>query len=178
MFLIEVLGRCSIVEQRIAEIYRQFENGWTEEPEWGRFWQGMGAEEQQHATLLLAEQAAFEEDIDISYFLPMFPTKLAQIETVLKRIEEQGRRDVSKEEAFDLALQIEQVELDILYRDLTALGRTTVKLKAQRLDDPFVVPSHQQSLLAGVMRFLLPGAVRDKVEVWARKSLRVSKPKH
>src|SRR2546422_10934240 len=56
-------------------------------------------------------------------YMPEFPSKLAEIDTLLERVEEQARRGVIKDEAFALALELEQSELNILFRDLVLMGR-------------------------------------------------------
>src|SRR5262245_66054581 len=110
MFMTAILGRCSILEQRVADIYSQFAGSLNDDKELESFWLGMAAEEKHHAKILAAEKAALEVDSDTGYFMPEFPAKLAEMETLLKVIEEKARLGVSKDEAFELALQLEQSE--------------------------------------------------------------------
>jgi hypothetical protein len=177
MFMTEVLTRCSVLEQRAAEIYSQFGSSLPDEKAWENFWAGMVAEEQRHAKILAAEKAALEVDSATGYFLPEFPAKLVKLDMLLTRIEAQARKGVSKEEMFELALQLEQSELDTIYRELAPMGRAAVKLMAQRLDDSLALPAHQQELLEGVKRFLPIGPVRQKVEAWATQQQRAQEPK-
>jgi hypothetical protein len=116
MFMTEVLGRCSQLEQRLADIYSQFAGSLNDEKELESFWLGMAEEEKHHAKILAAEKAALEVDSDAGYFMPEFPAKLAEMDTLLKLIEEKARMGVTKEEAFELALQLEQSELNTIYR--------------------------------------------------------------
>jgi hypothetical protein len=167
MFMTKVLGHCSELEQRVAEIYRQLGGKLKDDPEWENFWRRMAAEEQHHAKILTAEKAALEVDSNTGYWMPEFPVRFVRIDTLLKQIEEQAQREVSKDEMFDFALQIEQSELDAIYRDLAPLGRIAVKLMTQHLEESLALPSHQQGLLEGVKRFLPSGPVREKVEKWA-----------
>jgi hypothetical protein len=163
----EVLGRCSILEQRVADIYSQFAGSLNDEKELESFWLGMAEEEKHHAKILAAEKAALEVDSDTGYFMPEFPAKLAEMDTLLKLIEEKARTGVTKDEAFDLALQLEQSELNTIYRDLVLMGRAAVKLMARHMDESLSLPKHQQGLLEGVKRFLPTGSVRQRAETWA-----------
>jgi rubrerythrin len=167
MFMTEVLGRCSQLEQRVADIYSQFAGSLNDDKELESFWLGMAEEEKHHAKILAAEKAALEVDSDTGYFMPEFPAKLAEMDTLLKSVEEKARTGVTTDEAFDLALQLEQSELNTIYRDLVLMGRAAVKLMARHMDESLSLPRHQQGLLAGAKRFLLPGPVRQRAEAWA-----------
>ena len=50
MFMTEVLGRCSLLEQRVADIYGQFAGSLNDDRELASFWLGM-AEEEKHPLL-------------------------------------------------------------------------------------------------------------------------------
>jgi rubrerythrin len=167
MFMTEVLGRCSQLEQRIADIYSQFAASLNDDRELESFWLGMAEEEKHHAKILAAEKAALEVDSDTGYFMPEFPTKLAELETLLQSIAEKAKTGVTKDEAFALALQLEQSELDTIYRDLVLMGRAAVKLMARHMDEALSLPKHQHGLLEGIKRFVPSGAVRQRAEAWA-----------
>ncbi|MEW6301332.1 MAG: hypothetical protein AB1671_26965 [Thermodesulfobacteriota bacterium] len=169
MFLTEVLGRCSTLEQRVADIYSQFAASCNDDKELESFWLGMAEEEKHHAKILAAEKAALEVDSDTGYFMPEFPAKLVEMDALLKRVEEQARRGVSKEEAFALALELEQSELNTIYRDLVLMGRAAVKLMARHMDQSLSLPQHQEGLLIGIKRFVSEGPVRQQAEAWAAR---------
>ncbi len=171
MFLIEVLGRCSVLEQRIADIYSQFAGGLNEEKALESFWLGMAEEEKHHAKILAAEKAALEVDSDPGYFMPEFLAKLVEMDTLLKRVEEKARLGVTKDEAFALALELEQSELKTLYRDLVLMGRAAVKLMARRIDESLNLPKHQQELVETIKRFVPEGSVRVQAEAWMTQQL-------
>jgi hypothetical protein len=178
MFMTEVLGRCSLLEQRVADIYSQFAGSLNDEKELESFWLGMAEEEKHHAKILAAEKAALEVDSDTGYFMPEFPAKLAEMDTLLKLVEEKARMGVTKDEAFDLALQLEQSELNTIYRDLVLMGRAAVKLMARHMDESLSLPKHQQGLLAGAKRFLPSGAVRQQTEAWATQHPMAPRSEH
>ena len=171
MFMTEVLGRCSILEQRVADIYSQFAGSLNDDRELESFWLGMAEEEKHHAKILAAEKAALEVDSDTGYFMPEFPAKLVEMDTLLKLVEEKARVGVTKDEAFELALQLEQSELNTIYRDLVLMGRAAVKLMARHMDESLSLPKHQQGLVEGVKRFLPTGPVRQRAETWATQYL-------
>lgn len=86
---------------------------------------------------------------------------------MLKMIEEKARLGVTKEEAFALALQLEQSELNTIYRDLVLMGRAAVKLMARHMEESLSLPKHQQGLVEGVKRFAPSGEVQQRAEEWA-----------
>lgn len=168
MFMTEVLRRCSDLEQRVADIYSQFAGSLNDDRELESYWLGMAEEEKHHGKILTAERAALEVDSDTGYFMPEFPAKLAEMDTLLKQVEEKARMGVTKDEAFTLALALEQSELNTIYRDLVLMGRTAVKLMARHMDQSLSLPKHQQDLLAGITRFAPSDAVRQQAETWVK----------
>lgn len=167
MFMTEVLGRCSILEQRVADIYSQFAGSLNDDKALESYWLGMAEEEKHHAKVLAAEKAALEVDSDTGYFMPEFSAKLTEMDTLLKRAEEKARLGVTKEEAFALALELEQSEINTIYRDLVLMGRAAVKLMARHMDESLSLPKHQQALVEGVKRFMPEGPIRQQTEAWA-----------
>jgi len=170
MFMTEVLRRCSDLEQRVADIYSQFAGSLNDNRELESFWLGMAEEEKHHGKILAAERAALEVDSDTGYFMPEFPAKLAEMDALLKRVEEKARIGVTKEEAFTLALELEQSELNTIYRDLVLMGRAAVKLMARHVDQSLSLPKHQQDLLEGINRFVPTGPVHQQAETWAKQN--------
>jgi hypothetical protein len=166
MFMTQVLERCSQLEWRIADIYSQFAATFNDDKELSGFWLGMAEEEKHHSKILQAEKAALEVDSDTGYFMPEFPAKLEEMDRFLKGIEERARMGVERDEAFALALEMEQSEMNTIYRDLVLMGREAVKLLARHMDESLSLPRHQQGLVEGAKRFAL-GEVRQKVEAWA-----------
>jgi rubrerythrin len=166
MFMTDILGRCSILEQRVADIYSQFAGSLNDDKELESFWLGMAEEEKHHSKILAAEKAALEVDSDTGYFMPEFSAKLVEMDTLLKRAEEKAKLGVTKDEAFALALEMEQSELNTIYRDLVLMGRAAVKLMARHMDQSLSLPKHQQGLLEGVKRFVPTGPTRQQAEAW------------
>src|SRR4029450_8894085 len=107
MFMTEVLGRCSQLEQRVADIYSQFAGSLNDDKALESFWLGMAEEEKHHAKILAAEKAALEVDSDTGYFMPEFPAKLTAMDALLKEVEEKAKLGGRKEECFDPAFASE-----------------------------------------------------------------------
>jgi len=167
MFMTEVLNRCSMLEQRCADIYSQFAGCLNDKKEVESFFLGLAEEEKRHAKILAAEKAALDIDSDTGYFMPEFPTKLTEMDTLLKEVEAKARTGVTKEEAFALALELEQSELNTIYRDLVLMGRAAVKLMARHMDESLSLPKHQAGLVEGMRRFIPDSPTRQQAESWA-----------
>jgi hypothetical protein len=169
MFMTEVLQRCSSLEQRAADIYSQFATHFIDNRELASFWLGLAEEEKHHSKILEAQRAALAVDSDPGYFMPGFPSKLLEMDALLKRVEEKVQHRVSKEEAFTLALELEQSELDTIYRDLVLTGRAAIKLMARQIDQSLSLPKHQQGLVEGIKRFLPEGTLHQQAITWAER---------
>jgi hypothetical protein len=89
------------------------------------------------------------------------------MDALLKRAPKSRRGRVSKDEAFAVALELEQSELNTIYRDLVLMGRAAVKLMARHMDQALSLPKHQQDLVEGMKRFQPSAAVRQQAEAWA-----------
>ncbi len=166
MFMTEVLKRCSQLEQRVADVYTQFSKNETQDRELKSYWLGMAAEEKHHAKILEAEKLAFEVDSDTGYFMPEFEAKLTEMDQELRQAEERAEQGAKQDEAFAIAMKLEQSELNTIYRDLVIMGRAAVKLMARHMDQSLSIPKHQQEFIEGAKRFVADGPVREQIETW------------
>lgn len=167
MFMTEILGRCSTLEQRVAGIYEQFARSLPkDELSLKNFWLGLSAEERQHARALATEKAALEFEADPGCFMPEYPAKLVALAAMLKQIEEKTSQGVSKDEAFQLAFDLEQSELNMIYQNLVLIGRAAFKLIARDVDQSLNLLQHQQNFLEGIKRFLPNSSVQQRTEEW------------
>lgn len=166
MFMTEILQRCSQMEQRVADIYGQLATSLKEDRELASFWRGMEAEEQHHAKVLAAERAALAVDSDPGLFIPEFPEKLAEMDRFLQDKEQQVQHGLTKDEAFSLALEIEQSELNTVYRDLIIMGRAAVKLMERNIDQSLSISKHHQEFVTGMKRFAPAAEVLKQAEDW------------
>jgi hypothetical protein len=99
--------------------------------------------------------------------MPEFPAKLTEMDALLKGVEEKAKLGVTKDEAFALALELEQSELNTIYRDLVLMGRAAVKLMARHMDESLSLPKHQQGLVDGMKRFVPTSPTYQQAEAWA-----------
>jgi hypothetical protein len=177
MFLVEVLERCKGFEQRLADIYSQFAAQLRTDRDLESFWLGMAEEEKHHAKILAAEKAALAVESDPGYFMPEFSKKCVELDALLKRAEEKAHKGVTKDEAFALALELEQSELKTVYHDLVMMGRVAVKLMARSVDESLSVLKHQEGLLQGISRFVPEGSLRTQAEAWLTQQRRSDRPR-
>jgi len=160
-----------MLEERVAAIYSQFGGSLNDEKEVASFFLGLAEEEKHHAKILAAEKAALDVDSDTGYFMPEFSAKLTEMDAMLKRVEEKARTGVTKDEAFALALELEQSELNTIYRDLVLMGRAAVKLMARHMDESLSLPKHQEGLVKGMRRLIPNSPTRQQAELWADQRL-------
>lgn len=167
MFMVEILGRCSTLEQRVANVYTQLaDNLPREETGLKGFWLKLAEEERQHGQILAAEKKSLEADADPGYFMPEFSARLMAIDAMLQQAEEKARAGVSTAEAFHLALDLEQSELNAIYRDIVLTGRATSTLLATQLNQSLRLPRHQQHFVDGVKQFVPGSPIQQRAEKW------------
>lgn len=167
MFMTEILGRCSTLEQRVADIYTQFASGLPQEDmSQQNFWLSLASEERQHGQVLTAEKRVFEADRDPGYFLPEYPAKLVSLDATLKQIEAKANLGVNMAEAFSLALDLEQSELNMIYRDLVLTGRAAGKLRMTDIFPALSLSHHQEHLVSGIGQFLPHSETEERAKQW------------
>ena len=166
MFMTEVLQRCSQMEQRVADIYGQCATSLKSDRELASFWRGMELEEKHHAKVLAAEKAALAVDSNPGYFMKEFSEKLFKMDRFLRKIEQKAQRGVTKDEAFALALDIEQSELSSMYQDLVIMGRSAVKLMERDIDESLAISKHRQEFVTGMKRFAPNEDLIQQADSW------------
>jgi hypothetical protein len=98
--------------------------------------------------------------------MPEFEAKLREMDQELRQAEEQAQQGARQDEAFAIAMRLEQSELNTIYRDLVIMGRAAVKLMARHMDQSLSIPKHQQEFIEGAKRFVAAGPVREQIETW------------
>lgn len=176
MFMTEILHRCSQMEQRVADIYGQLATSLKEDRELASFWRGMETEEKHHAKVLAAEQAALAVDSDPGLFIPEFPEKLVEMARFITDKEQRAQRGVTKDEAFSLALEIEQSELNTVYRDLVIMGRAAVKLMERNIDESLSIARHHQEFVTGMKRFEPAADILKQAQDWLDHQYKAHSP--
>jgi acetylglutamate synthase len=167
MFMTDILGRCSTLEQRVADIYTQFASSLPQDAmSQKNFWLGLAAEERQHGRVLVAEKIVMEADMDSGSFLPEYSAKLVSLDAALKQIEAKANQGVNTTEAFSLALDLEQSELNTIYRDLVLTGRGAGRLRAPDLLPGLSLSHHHEHLVSSIGQFLPHSETHERAKQW------------
>ncbi len=144
MRLSEAISYCAGIERTIAEIYQAFAERWPQPPV-GNLWQQMATDEINHATLLenAARLPAAERDD------PGLTTeKLVELrDAVCARL---FAPEMSLDDAFAAALDLEQLELDNVYRRLLALSSDDSRMSTTFRAALGQVDRHESTLLSAV----------------------------
>lgn len=144
MKLGEIVGHCAGIERTIAEIYASFAERWPQPP-FGPLWQALANEELGHGALLdnvarLPAAAREEASIDA-------PQLDAIRESVAKRFPKRG---TTLDQAFDTALDLEDLELDNIYRRLLALTTDDSRMSSTFRTALGQYSHHEERLLAAI----------------------------
>jgi rubrerythrin len=161
MRLSEAISYCAGIERTIAEIYQAFAERWPQPPI-GALWQQMATEEIGHATLLehAARLPAANRDdpgLDTAKFVALRDAVCARFPAP----------ETSLDEAFATALDLEQLELDNVYRRLLALSSDDSRMSTTFRSALGQVDRHEITLLSAVEKHasdpkLLERAARDR----------------
>lgn len=122
--ILEILDRCGGLERGAGDVYAILAERFTDDSGLHSLWRGMAEEECAHARRLETWRAhvaaEFPEHRPIA---SGFAEAIREIEILLRNARSQAHRCASADEAFALALKIEESELDSLY---TTLLRSSV----------------------------------------------------
>ena len=139
------------IERLVSRIYYRFSHLFLNEPELRDFWWEMAREEEQHASILAACREMIanyqEESID-----PMLSSaKADELASRLNSFLRRGTPSLAVEEAFKIALDIENSEIDVIYGKLLQLGGPQIGKTMENLGVPASV--QRQKLKASLRRF-------------------------
>jgi rubrerythrin len=117
--ILEILDRCGGLERGAGDVYALFAERFADDPGLCPLWQRMAEEEREHARKLEALRALvaaeFPEHRPVANG---FADAIREIEILVRNARLQARRCASADEAFALALELEESELDSLYTTL------------------------------------------------------------
>jgi hypothetical protein len=144
MKLCEIIGHCAGIERTIAEIYAGFAERWPQPP-LGPLWRALANEELGHGVLLdnaARLPAATREEPSID------ARQLDAIrESVVKRFPKLG---TTLDQALDTALDLEELELDNIYRRLLALTTDDSRMSSTFRTALGQYSHHEERLLAAI----------------------------
>ena len=119
MEMVDLLRRCTRLEQSAAEIYDAFARRFRADEGFSRFWAAMADDERRHAKklstwrrLLVLEHKAKGWDV------AGFDEGVRDLERLLQRLRGKARKIGGEEEAFAVAIAVERSELDPIYTKL------------------------------------------------------------
>jgi rubrerythrin len=140
----EIIGHCSGIERTIAEIYSSFAERWPQSP-FGPLWRDLANEELGHGNLLDSAArlpAAQREEASVD------AAKLEAIRAqVVSRL---PKRETTIEQALDIALDLEELELDNIYRRLLALTTDDSRMSSTFRTALGQYSHHEERLLAAI----------------------------
>jgi hypothetical protein len=153
------LARFAELERLVSKIYFRFSHLFLEDRELRDFWWEMAREEEQHACILLACKALIDNYDDESLDPSISREKAQELEEKLLSYLAQGTPSLTKEEAFQIALELESSEIDAIYGKLVQLGGPHIAKTMENLGVPASV--QRQQLKAALRRFCSdPGLLR------------------
>jgi rubrerythrin len=166
MKLCEIIGHCSGIERTIAEIYSSFAERWPQQP-FGALWRDLANEELGHGTLLdnaarLPAARREEGSVDAA--------KLEAIRAhVVSRL---PKREATLEQALGIALDLEELELDNIYRRLLALTNDDSRMSSTFRTALGQYSHHEERLLAAVEEYAKDPALLERVRQARSRLLR------
>lgn len=139
------------IERLVSKVYFRFSHLFLHHPELRDFWWQMAMDEEQHAAILIACNEMIgnfpDESLDPSLTREKADQLKEQIDTYLRK----GTPSISVEEAFKIALRIENSEIDAIYSKLLHLGGPKIAKTMENLGVPASV--QRQKLKAVLKKF-------------------------
>ncbi len=145
------LARFAELERLVSKIYFRFSHLFLDNPDLRDFWWEMAREEEQHACILLACKALIENYDDKALDPDISREKAQEVEARLLSYLARGTPSLTKEEAFRIALEMENSEIDVIYGKLVQLGGPHIAKTMENLGVPASV--QRQQLKAALRRF-------------------------
>jgi rubrerythrin len=147
----DVYRRCIDFEEQAAAIYLRMASRFSpENPELSAVWLNMGLQEKAHAGLL---QFCLAEEL-FSGTLPE-DQQIRDIEAMFSRLTKKAAEpDLSVEESFAIALQLEKSEVNVIFDCLTKPMHASAYLLRKKIATS--LPDHVEHLLQEARRFNVP----------------------
>jgi hypothetical protein len=166
MRLSEAISYCAGIERTIAEIYQAFAERWLAPPV-GALWRQMATDEINHATLLEhAGRLPTAERDDPGLTIGKL---VALREAVCARF---PAPDMSLDDAFAAALDLEQLELDNVYRRLLGLTGDDSRMSTTFRAALGQVDRHESTLLSAVEKHASDPKLLERAALERRRMLR------
>jgi rubrerythrin len=117
--ILEILDRCGGLERGAGDVYTMLAERFADDPGLHTLWQRMAEEEREHARKLETWRALVAAELpEHRPVANGFADAIHEMEILLRNARSQAWRCASADEAFALALGLEESELDSLYTTL------------------------------------------------------------
>jgi hypothetical protein len=150
------------IERLVGKVYFRFSHLFLQQSALRDFWWQMGVEEEQHAAILLACKEMIQnypdEAIDPSIGREKAEELQARLDVYLAR----GTPTLGVEEAFRIALEIENSEIEAIYGKLLSLGGPKIAKTMENLGVPASV--QRQKLRAALQRYCKAPALLSEAQ--------------
>jgi rubrerythrin len=124
MDILEILDRCGALERGAGDVYAILAERFADDPGLRALWRKMAEDEREHARKLETWRALVAAEVpEHRPVASGFADAIREIEILLRNTRSEAWRCASADEAFALALKLEESELDSLY---TTLLRSSV----------------------------------------------------
>ena len=145
-------------EERSAAIYVRLASRFSSDRMLSAFWLEMAMEEKQHAGLV---QFCLAEEL-FSAELPS-DTELEKLNVMVKGLEKRASNsEITVDDAFLLAFELERSEVNSIYCRLTATAHPSTYLVKRKIAT--FVPHHVNGLVAAARKFRVSGKTLKQVE--------------
>ena len=134
-------------EEKAAAIYVQLASRFSQDPQLSSFWLDMAMHEKQHAGLL---QFCLCE----SLFAPDLPdsAEIQKLREFFNRLEKRAAEpDLTVEQAFSLAVEMEASEINAIYCHLTTTLHSSMYLLRRKIAT--TLPNHIDELISAARKF-------------------------
>jgi len=139
------------IERLVSKIYYRFSHLFLGRSELRDFWWEMAREEEQHSSILVACRAIIENYENESMDPLLSREKADELGDRLRAFLAQGTPELEVEGAFQIALDIESSEIDVIYGKLLQLGGPQIGKTMENLGVPASV--QRQKLKAALRQY-------------------------
>jgi len=145
----DAMLRFAEIERLVSKIYYRFSHLFMTQPELRDFWWAMAKEEEQHACILHACRALVVNYEDDKLDPKINAAKADELREWLLAYLRRGTAELSVDESFRIALEVESSEVDAIYGKLLQLGGPQI---AKTMENLGVPASAQRLKLKGALR--------------------------
>jgi hypothetical protein len=159
---LDPLERFAEIEKLVSRVYFRFSHLFLNQPELRDFWWQMAKEEEEHASILLACKTLVDSHESEKVDPGIAQGKADRLEEQMSAYLSRGTVDITVDEAFRIALEIEGSELDAMYSRLVRSCGPEISKTMEHVGVP--ASAQRRRLAAAVRRFATDPAVLASAE--------------